>query len=133
SLLSRINNAGAGVTASYASTTDKIKLTTLANTEDNIVLANDSSGFLNAAKLSTNNTVKGNIRDDQQAFAKTSQFGSVTNGSFTINGVAIAVPTRRSSDLSLLSRINNAGAGVTASYDSTTDKIKLTTLANTED
>src|SRR5207244_4162270 len=82
---------------------------------------------------STNNTVKGNIRDDHQILSKTSQFATVSNGSFSINGVAIAVNANTDTLESLLSRINNAGAGVTASYDSTTDKIKLATLANSED
>ena len=133
SLLARINSSAAGVTASYDSATDKIKFTTLNNSEDNIVVANDTSGFFAAAKLSTNNTVKGNIRDDQQVFSKTSQFGAVTNGSFTINGVSIAVNASTDTLQSLLARINNSSAGVSASYDTSTGKIKLTTLANSED
>ena len=35
--------------------------------------------------------MRGNIRDDQQVLAKTTQFAGVASGSFSINGVAIAV------------------------------------------
>ena len=54
-------------------------------------MANDTSGFLAATKLSGAATTAGNVRDDQQVLSKTSQFGAVTTGSFSVNGVSIAV------------------------------------------
>ena len=68
--------------------------------------------------LTTNNTVRGNIRDDQQVLSKTSQFAAVTSGSFTVNGVSISVNKDTDSLASIITRINSSGAGVTASYDS---------------
>jgi hypothetical protein len=126
SVITKINSAGAGVTAAYDAATDKITLTTTANSEDDIVLANDTTGFLAAAKLSGATTVKGNIRDDQQMLAKTSQFDSVVSGSFSINGTSISVDAATDSLQSVIARINSAGAGVTAAYDAATDKFVIT-------
>lgn len=132
SIVSRINGANAGVAAAYDSAQDKLVLTTLVNTEDQIVLS-DTTGFLSAAKLASGNTVRGNLRDDQQVLAKTSQFGSVANGSFKINGVSIAVNKDTDTVTSLIARINSANAGVTAAFDSTANKLVLTGTTSSED
>lgn len=125
-LITRINNAGAGVTASFNSSTNKVELTTTSNSEDLITVAGDTSGFLAAAGLSTNNTTRGNIQDDDQVFAKTTQFNDVVTGSFVINGVSISVNKDTDSLQTLIDRVNSAGAGVTASYNSATDKVVFT-------
>jgi hypothetical protein len=133
SVISRINSSAAGVTASYDTAQDKVVLTSNSNSEDLINVGNDTTGFLSAAKLSTNNTVRGNIRDDQQVLSKTSQFAGVTSGSFSINGKSISVDVANDTVSTLITKINNTGAGVTASYDSTLDKIKLAGTTNSED
>ena len=125
-LITRINGAGAGVTASFNAATNKVELTSTSNSEDLIAVADDSSGFLTAAGLSTNDTVRGNIQDDDQVFSKTSQFNDVVDGSFVINGVSISVDAETDSLQSLISRVNSAGAGVTASYDAATDRVVFT-------
>ncbi len=133
SIMNRINASAAGVTATFDSTLNKLKLVTNANSEDLITVSGDTSSFLTAAKLSTNNTVRGNIIDTQQALSRTSQFGSVASGSFTINGVSISVNATTDTVASMISKINSAGAGVTASYDSALDKLVLTGTSNSED
>jgi len=133
SIITRINGAGAGVTASYDSAQDKLILTTTANSEELITVAGDTTGFLTAANLSTPNTVRGNIRDDEQVLAKTSQFSAVTSGSFTINGVSISVDKDADTLAALATRINAAGAGVSAVYDATLDKLVLTGVNQNDD
>lgn len=131
-VVARINSAGAGVTATVSS--DRITLTTTSHSEDDIVLGEtDSSGFLAATKLASATTTRGNIRDDQQVLSKTSQFSSVSSGSFTINGVSISVNRTTDSLSSLISRINSSGAGVTASFNAATNKLELATTAASED
>ena len=135
-VLAKINSSGAGVTASFNSSTNKIELVSTSNSEDLITVSNDTTGFLTRANLSTTNTVRGNIRDDRQILSKTTQFASVTTGSFTLNGVSISVNKDTDTLASIIDRVNNAGAGVTASYDAATDKLVFTpsgatlTLAN---
>jgi hypothetical protein len=133
SVIDRINSSGAGVTASYDASQDRVVLATNSNSEDLIRLENDTSGFLTAAGLSSGNTNQGNIRDDQQVLSKTTQFGAVTSGSFTINGTSIAIDTSVDTFESVLTKINTANAGVSASYDSTLDKLVLAGTSNSED
>jgi hypothetical protein len=132
SIVSRINASAAGVVASYDAARDKVLLTTTGRSEDLIALAGDTTGFLTAAKLSTGNTVRGNIRDDQQVLAKTAQFGSVASGTFTVNGVAIAVNKDTDTLLTVLDRITSSAAGVTATFDTTENRIVLTGKTNSQ-
>lgn len=133
SIVARINASSAGVTTSYDSAGDKLVLTSNANSEDRIAVSGDTSGFLSAAHLATGNTVVGNIRDDQQTLGKTSQFSSVSDGAFTINGVSIVVDKDTDSLATIVSRINSSAAGVTASYDSGADKLRLVGTVSSED
>jgi len=129
------------VTASYVPGSDKIQL---ANTDsgnsNEIVLGavNDTSDFLQAAQLANNGT---------DLIASANPLGSVAlsaplslanlktaitavdgsgNGSFTINGVNIAYNINTDSLSTVLKRINASSAGVTASYNSTTNNVILT-------
>lgn len=52
--------------------------------------------------------------------------GGAGDGSLSINGVAIAYNVETDSLSNVLSRINNSSAGVTASFDPTTDRLVLT-------
>jgi hypothetical protein len=126
SIIGRINSSNAGVTASYDSSLDKVILTGNSNSEDLITVGSDTSGFLAAAGLATNNTIRGNIRDDEQIFTKTSQFASITSGSFDLNGISISVDAGQDTLQTLIDRINDADAGVTAAYNSSTDKLVFT-------
>jgi flagellar hook-associated protein 2 len=54
---------------------------------------------------------------------------AVTTGSFTINGVAIAVNTANDTVADVVSRINSSTAGVVASYSVSTDTFSLTNKA----
>jgi flagellar hook-associated protein 2 len=51
---------------------------------------------------------------------------AVTSGSFTINGVQISIAATNDNVASVIAKINNSTAGVTASYDLTTDTFSLT-------
>src|SRR5207244_1612946 len=133
SIVSKINTAGARVTATFDPAANKISLTSTYNTEDNIPIGTDTSGFLEAAGISGVNTIKGNLRDDQQVLSKATQFENVSSGSFTINGVSVSIDKDSDTLTSLVDRINNSGAGVNAAYDTTQDKLILTTASNSED
>ena len=125
-IIAKINSSGARVVAAYDPVEDKISIDATYNSEDDVPIGSDTSGFLAAANLSASNSVGGNIRDDQQVFSKTSQFAAVTSGSFQINGVSISVDPTQDSLETLIGQINSSGAGVTAAYNSTTDKLEIT-------
>lgn len=132
-----ISTATSGtVTASYDHTTDKISLQ---SSSGNVVLgaANDTSNFLRALKLGNNgtNTVTssgslGTVKTSAMlasANLSTAITGVDGNGAgtFKINGVEIAYDVDTDSLTSVIKRINESTAGVTASYDSLNDRLVL--------
>ncbi len=133
----RISTAtGGAVTASYDPVLDKVRL----SSSGEIILgsANDTSNLLTSLGLNNNGTgdvsspkalgaisltksiIYSNLRS-----AVTAVDGS-GNGSFTVNGVSIAFNANTDSISAVIARINSSSAGVTASYDSLSDRFKLT-------
>ncbi len=124
---------GSAVTGSYDATTDRISLTSAGP----IVLgsATDSSNFLQVARLNNNGTGTvtssaelGVIR--QSASLSAANFGTAIvdggsgTGEFLVNGVSITYATTDTVS-AVLKRINDSGAGVTASYDAVNDRFVL--------
>ncbi len=124
------------VTGEYDPATDKVKLT--GTGEIILGAANDSSNFLRAMKLTNN----GGSTVSSSASLATLKLISPLNaanlgtavtavdsggaGSFTINGVAIAYDVDTDSLSTVIKRINQSGAGVTAAYDTVLDRMTLT-------
>lgn len=124
------------VTAAYNPTTDKIELT---GTEEVILgAANDSSNFLRAMKLGNDGTSAVESSASLSTVKLTSALSSANLatavtavdgdgvGSFTINGVDISYDVDTDSLSTLIKRINQSGAGVTAAYDTVLDRMTLT-------
>lgn len=126
---------GNTVTASYDPTGDKISLT---STSGEVIVgsATDTSNFLQVAKLYNNGTssvssanalggvkLTGTIASANLATTITD--GGSGAGEFKINGVSISFNTGTESISTVLTRINNSTAGVTASYDSVNDRFVL--------
>ncbi len=135
-VFTKINVAtGGAVTGSYSTATDKITL----SSGSEIVLggANDTSNFLAATQLANNGTgslsstnalgsarINSPLASARLRSAITAVDGS-GNGSFSLNGVAIAYNVNSDSLSSIITRINASSAGVTASYDSALDRMVL--------
>jgi flagellar hook-associated protein 2 len=127
------NNA---VTASYDPTTDTINLAS----SSPIILGaqNDTSNFLSATSLYNNGT--GTISSANalgsvalnSAIANAGLKQAVTdvdgsgNGTFTINGVSIAFNVNTDTIQNIIGKINNAGAGVTATFNGANSQFTLT-------
>lgn len=127
---------GGAVTASYNATTDKISLVQ-ASGELVLGAGNDTSNFLAAMRLANNgtgtatsSTALGAVKTSatlataglRTAITAVDGTGA---GSFSINGVAVAYNVNTDTVNSVIARINEAGAGVTASYDPTNDRVVL--------
>jgi len=123
------------VTASYDSVTDKITL----SGSGEIVLgaANDTSNFLTALHLTNNGTPtiasagtlgktsnSATLANARLDAAITAVDGS-GNGTFSVNGVNVAYNVNTDSLDAILTRINQSGAGVTASYDGVQDRVVI--------
>ncbi|MFN8533047.1 MAG: flagellar filament capping protein FliD [Dehalococcoidia bacterium] len=143
-IVAKINDAGAGVTASLVADSDgrtnKLKLTSASTIQ--LGSGADTSNFLTAAKLlaapntteGPNQTITstGNLGVAQVASTLTSARLTGLNaaaGSFKINGIEIAYDPAVDSLNTVISRINASAAGVVAAYDSVTDKLRLTNNA----
>lgn len=132
----KINTATSGaVTGSYDSATDKITL----SSGGEIVLGSavDTSNFLQVAKLYNNGT--GTVASDAQLgsvqtaatlansnFSTTVSDGGSGAGEFLINGVSFSFDVDNDSLESLMDDINGSAAGVSATYDSSQDRMVLT-------
>jgi flagellar hook-associated protein 2 len=128
SVIGKINNSGAGVTASYDSTTGAVSLTS----SSPILLGSgsDTSDFLEQAQLFNNGTstvasTTGLGRIDQTTDLSTQALKTpITAGTFTINGVPITYTAGESLN-NLIGDINSSSAGVTAVYDTYQDQMVL--------
>lgn len=133
----RISTATGGtVTASYDHTTDRVNLQ---SSSGSLMLgaANDTSSFLRALKLGNNGT---------DSVTSTASLGTIKaaatltganlampitavdssgNGTFTVNGVAIAYNVNTDTISTIMAKINESTAGVTASYDGVNDRMVL--------
>lgn len=145
-ILTQINGSAAGVTATYDSGTDRVVFENTAVGDTSLInfgASGDDSNFLSAINvigatqttgLSGSTTVTGtrNLGAanpgetlNTVAFAG----GAVTAGNFYINGTAITVDPTVDSVSDVISRINDSDAQVTASYDASTDTIRVVSKA----
>ncbi|MBI3885837.1 MAG: flagellar filament capping protein FliD [Opitutae bacterium] len=129
---------GSDVTAAYDAGTDKVTLTKVSAGELVLGAANDTSNFLQVMQLANNGTLTttssgalgtlrttGALNAAGLRTAVTAVDGS-GNGTFSVNGVAIAYNFTTESLTTVLKRITDSTAGVTASYDATADRVTLT-------
>jgi len=128
---------GGTVTASYSALTDKITLASNNGSEVILGAANDTSNFLSALRLSNNGATSVSSATTLGSSALTLPLadsrlrGAITAvdetgaGSFSINGVAIDFNVTTDSLSTVLARITASDAGVTASYDSSSDRVIL--------
>jgi len=124
---------GGSATASYDATNDKI---TIDGDGSVVVLgsAKDTSNFLQIAELKNNGTDTVTStnklgRLQTSAVLNSGNFEtafSTSSGSFKINGVSVTYDSSTDTLNDIIDRINNASAGVLASYDAINDRLQLT-------
>jgi flagellar hook-associated protein 2 len=130
SVLDTINSSGAGVTATFDAATEKVLLTqnTPGSTQD-IVLSNDTSGFLAAAKLAGAVATPGEdgtgVDGSQLPLTEVDIFSGVQSGSISVNGTSISIDVSTDTLTDVVDRITASAAGVTASYDSSSQRVSL--------
>lgn len=137
-VVDRINASGAGVVASLVTVDGRLRLKIEAATAGGplqLGALGDTSNFLSVTSLlGAPRTGDAIVGTRSLAVAKTSvplnQAMLATPvsgaGTLTINGVAINYDPAVDSLSTILNRINSSNAGVTASYDATSDRVVLT-------
>jgi len=130
SVLDKINQSDAGVTATFNAASETVLLTqnTPGSTQD-IVLANDTSGFVAAVKLDGAVAIPGEdgtvSEDPTTPLAEVASLSAVQSGSISVNGTSIDIDVNTDSLNDILDRITSSEAGVTASYDSSSKRVSL--------
>jgi flagellar hook-associated protein 2 len=133
-VVNAINSSAAGVTASYDATTGNFSIASSSASPVILGSGADSSDFLQQAGLFTNGTTSvtsttGLGRLNPTVDLATSGLATTpTAGNFTINGVSIPYSAGESLN-TLISNINNSGAGVSAVYDTYDDQLVLTSTS----
>jgi hypothetical protein len=128
--LAKINQSDAGVTATFDAATETVLLTqdTPGSSQD-IVLENDTSGFLAAVKLEGATAIPGEdgvqIDDTLSPLAEVVRFAGVQSGSISVNGVSIDIDVNADTLTDVLDRITASQAEVTASFDSASQRVSL--------
>jgi flagellar hook-associated protein 2 len=130
-----ISTATAGaVTASYDNTLDVV---TLSGSSVVLGAANDTSNFLSAMKLANVDnatatstgllgvTNKSAVLTSARLKTAITAVDGSGNGTFSVNGVSINYNVNTDSLTAVLARINASGAGVTAAFDSSNDRVTL--------
>ena len=123
-VLERITESDAGVSATFNAATETVLLTqkTPGSAYD-IVLENDTSGFLAAMKLDGAGSIPGEDGELEKPLAEVERFSSVQSGTISINSVAVSIDVDADSLNDVLDRINASGAGVTASFDDAAQRV----------
>ena len=135
SVVGKINSSGAGVTASFDAARDKVVVTQqTAGSFKSVVLENDTSGFLAATKLDAPTTIAGGEGHDSDRLISTvADLSEASTGNFEVNGVSIAVDVGADSLNDVIARINSSGAGVTASYNESSNLVTIASQSTTAD
>ena len=126
-VLDKINQSDAGVTATFDTASETVLLTqdTPGSAQD-IVLENDTSGFLAAVKLEGATATPGQDAESEKTLSEEEQFASVQSGSITVNSVAIDIDVDTDTLTDVLDRISASAADVTASYNSASERVSVT-------
>lgn len=127
-VVNRINQSAAGVTAAFNATSERIDFAYNTTGSAGVIdLQGDTSNFLAATRLDSLNVIDGIDPDSAIALDQVAAFASVNSGNIVINDVQIAVDTAVDSLDSVIASINASDAGVTASFDPTSQQFLLET------
>ena len=125
-VLDRISQSDAGVTATFDTAAEKVLLTqkTVGSAQD-IVLGNDTSGFLAAVKLENTVATPGKDPETEMPLAEVARFSSMQSGSMRVNGITVAINVETDSLNDVLDRIANSGADVLAAFNTASGRVSL--------
>jgi len=132
-ILTQTTAAGDAVTASYDSATDTIRLSA-ASGSTIVGSAADTSNFFTATKLTSNTggdavsaSALGGVNFSASLGGGFTGLNNplTADGTFSINGVEIAIDASEDSLQDLISRVNESDAKVTISYDASQDQFTI--------
>jgi flagellar capping protein FliD len=125
-VVARINLSAAGVTAAFNPATERVEfIQNTLGSAAGVDIQADTSNLIRSAKLDSAIAVPGIDPETIQAFADVASLSSVLSGNILINGTPIAVDATSDSLTDVLAGINASAAGVTASFDELTQRVRI--------
>lgn len=131
SVLAAINLSAAGVTATFDAASERIGIVhDTPGSGPSIVLGNDTSGFLAAAKLADATTVPGSSPDRQKVLASVARFAAVSSGTVSVNGQDVVIDVDVDSLDDIVTRLDAAGADSTAAISADSQRVTIAPIAS---
>ena len=135
-LMAKINGSGAGVTMTYDYDNNRFQISNNTGGAVELTLGNDrdTSKFFDIFKVGLNSGatyVRGQNKGTLDTVKVINKLDPsftypIKSGTFSINGISIYIDTTTDTINDVINKVNKSGAGVTMTYDSTTDKFSLT-------
>lgn len=136
-LMAKVNGSGAGVTMTYDYDKNIFQISNNDGGAVELTLGNeglDTSNFFEVFKVGLNSGatyVRGQNTGSLDTTTVINKLDPsftypIKSGTFSINGISIYVDTTTDTVDDVINKVNKSGAGVTMTYDSTTDKFSLT-------
>ena len=135
--MAKVNGSGAGVTMTYDYDKNIFQISNNDGGAVELTLGNeglDTSNFFEVFKVGLNSGatyVRGQNTGSLDTTTVINKLDPsftypIKSGTFSINGISIYVDTTTDTVDDVINKVNKSGAGVTMTYDSTTDKFSLT-------
>ncbi|MDY5051080.1 MAG: flagellar filament capping protein FliD, partial [Candidatus Mucispirillum faecigallinarum] len=139
-LMAKVNGSGAGVTMTYDYEKNIFQISNNDGGAVELTLGNeglDTSNFFEVFKVGLNSGatyVRGQNTGSLDTATVINKLDpsftyQIKSGTFSINGVSIYVDITTDTINDVINKVNKSGAGVTMTYDSTTDKFSLTSTS----
>lgn len=136
-LMAKVNGSGAGVTMTYDYDKNIFQISNNDGGAVELTLGNkglDTSNFFEVFKVGLNSGatyVRGQNKGSLDTATVINKLDPsftypIKSGTFSINGVSIYIDITKDTINDVINKVNKSGAGVTMTYDSTTDKFSLT-------
>ncbi len=127
-ILSRINNSGAGVVATFDEDNDTVRISgTTVGSDETITFSSGDTNFFEELNLDSSLT-DGTDPDKDKAFDNLSSgpLSGVSSGYFNVNNYTFYIDSSTDSLTDVINRINSSNCGAVAFYDDDTGKVTIT-------
>lgn len=126
-ILTSINNAGAGVVATFDETNDVVRISgTIVGLDETITFDSGTTNFFAATNIASVTAGTDDEADKALDTVTTGKFNAITDGYFNINNHTFTVDSSADSLNNLMNRVNNSNCGAVMFYDPDTNKVTIT-------
>lgn len=124
--MSKINASSAGITARFDADSEVVELThNSLGSANEIILSNDTTGFLEASKLASATQVKGLDHEPDRPLSTVTAFEEVLSGTVVVNGSNMTPDVDNNSLNRVLTLLDNVPSELSASLVNASQRVSL--------